>query len=198
MSMFVLSKWQHEADVPPCVHFSTVISPSWITEQTSVGNFLHRGASACRERLTSFKIVTWTKQTWTKHHNTKLKWITRVVESCFGGQGHFKVTISATTQMTWVNLKLPNIVVNGTVARDFLLWFFLPNGPSWSYLRCTRAISFFSKFSQIYWTFKRFPGVRDTCEMIRIYEIKHFFKRWIKCFCIVKYIFWLFFGRLLL
>ena len=23
-----------------------------------------------RERQTSFKIVTWTKQTWTKHHNT--------------------------------------------------------------------------------------------------------------------------------
>ena len=30
----------------------------------------HRGASARRERQTSFKIVTWTKQTWTKHYNT--------------------------------------------------------------------------------------------------------------------------------
>ena len=31
---------------------------------------MHRGASARRERQTSFQIVTWTKQTWTKHHNT--------------------------------------------------------------------------------------------------------------------------------
>ena len=34
---------------------------------------MHRGASARRERQTSFKIVTWTKQTWTKHHNTDTK-----------------------------------------------------------------------------------------------------------------------------
>jgi len=52
------------------MHFSTVISPSWITEQISVGKCAHRGASARQERQTSFKIVTWTKQTWTKHHNT--------------------------------------------------------------------------------------------------------------------------------
>ena len=58
------------ADAPWCAHFSTVISPSWITEQISVGKCKHRGASASRERQTSFKIVTWTKQTWTKHHNT--------------------------------------------------------------------------------------------------------------------------------
>jgi len=75
MSLFVLSKWQRVArsprtDAPRCAHFSTVIPPSWITEQISVGKWAHRGASACRERQTSFKIVTWTKQTWTTHHNT--------------------------------------------------------------------------------------------------------------------------------
>ena len=43
-------------------------APSWITEQISVGKCAHRGTSA---RQTSFKIVTWTKQTWTKHHNTE-------------------------------------------------------------------------------------------------------------------------------
>ena len=53
-------------------HFSTVISPSWITEQISVGKCIHRGASALWEHQTSCKIVTWTKQTWTKHHNTYL------------------------------------------------------------------------------------------------------------------------------
>ena len=58
------------ADAPRCMHFSTVISPSWITEQISVGKCAHRGASARRKRQSSFKIVTWTKQTWTKHHNT--------------------------------------------------------------------------------------------------------------------------------
>ena len=51
-------------------HFSTVISPSWITEQISVGKCAHRVESVRRERQTSFKIVTRTKQTWTKHHNT--------------------------------------------------------------------------------------------------------------------------------
>ena len=45
-------------DAPLCAHSSTVISPSWITEQIS--------ASARREHQTSFKIVTWTKQTWMK------------------------------------------------------------------------------------------------------------------------------------
>jgi len=59
-------------DAPRWAHFSTVISPSWITEQMSVGKCAHRGASARRERQTSFKIVTWTKQKWTKHHNTEL------------------------------------------------------------------------------------------------------------------------------
>ena len=60
------------ADAPRCAHFSTVISPSWITEQISVGKCAHQGASQHQERQTSFKIVTWTKQTWTKHHNTDL------------------------------------------------------------------------------------------------------------------------------
>ena len=58
------------ADAPQCAHFSTVISPSWITEQISVEKCAHRGASARRERQTSFKIVPWTKQTRTKHHST--------------------------------------------------------------------------------------------------------------------------------
>ena len=62
--------FSRRAATPRCAHFSTVISPSLITEQISVGKCMHRGASACRERQTSFKIVTWTKQTWTKHHNT--------------------------------------------------------------------------------------------------------------------------------
>ena len=57
------------ADAPRCTHFTTVISPSWIIEQISLGKWSHRGASARRERQTSFKIVTWTKQTWKKHHN---------------------------------------------------------------------------------------------------------------------------------
>ena len=57
------------ADAPRYAHFSTVISPSWKTEQISVGKCAHWGASVRRERQTSFKIVTWTKQTWTKHHN---------------------------------------------------------------------------------------------------------------------------------
>ena len=58
------------ADAPRCAHFSTVISPSWITEQISVAKCAHQGASARREHQTSFKIVTWTKQACTKHHNT--------------------------------------------------------------------------------------------------------------------------------
>ena len=49
------------ADAPRCVHFSTVISPSCITKQISVGKCAHPGASAHWERQTSFKIVTWTK-----------------------------------------------------------------------------------------------------------------------------------------
>ena len=59
------------ADTPRCPHFSTVISPSWITEQILVGKCSHRGALARRERQISCKIVTWTKQTWRKRHNTK-------------------------------------------------------------------------------------------------------------------------------
>jgi len=58
------------ADAPQCAHFSTVISPSWITEQISVEKCAHRVKSVRRECKTSFKIVTWTKQTCTKHHNT--------------------------------------------------------------------------------------------------------------------------------
>ena len=60
------------ADGPRSAHFSTVISPPWITQQISVGKCAHRGASARWERQTSLKIVTWTKQTWKKHHNTDL------------------------------------------------------------------------------------------------------------------------------
>ena len=60
------------ADAPKCAHFSTLFSLSWITEQISVGKCAHQGALARWERQTSFKILTWTKQTWTKHHNTDL------------------------------------------------------------------------------------------------------------------------------
>ena len=63
----------HRDNAPWWTHFSTVISPSWITEQISVGKCVHRGASARRERQTSFKIVTYTKQTWTNHHDTSKK-----------------------------------------------------------------------------------------------------------------------------
>ena len=63
--------WRSQrTDAPQCAHFSTVISSSWITEQISLWKCIHRGASARRECQTSFKIVTWTRQTWTKHHNT--------------------------------------------------------------------------------------------------------------------------------
>jgi len=58
------------ADAPQCAHFSTVIPPSCIKEQISVGKCKHRGASVRRECQISFKIVPWTKQTWKKHHNT--------------------------------------------------------------------------------------------------------------------------------
>ena len=50
---------------PRSTHTSTVITPSGITQQSSVEKCVHRGASACREGQTMFKIVTWTKQTWT-------------------------------------------------------------------------------------------------------------------------------------
>ena len=66
------SVWRsRRADTPLLGRFSTVISPYWITEQISVGKCAHRGVSARQERQSSFKIVTWTKQTWTKHHNTE-------------------------------------------------------------------------------------------------------------------------------
>jgi len=58
------------ADAPRRTDFSTVITPSCITQQISVEKCAHRGASARRERQTMFKIVTWTKQTWRKHHDT--------------------------------------------------------------------------------------------------------------------------------
>ena len=61
------------ADVPWWAHFSTVIPPSWNTQQISVEKCAHRGASACREPQTMFKIVTWTKQTWTNHYSTKVR-----------------------------------------------------------------------------------------------------------------------------
>ena len=50
------------ADAPWCAHFSIDFTPSWITEQISV--------EKCAQ--TMFKIVTWTKKTWTKHHNTEI------------------------------------------------------------------------------------------------------------------------------
>jgi len=56
------------ADAPRSAHFSTVISPSWITQQISVEKCMHCCMSAPWEHQTMFKIVTWTKQTWTKHH----------------------------------------------------------------------------------------------------------------------------------
>jgi len=70
MSMFVSLKWQRVALLTCwrawCEHFSTDISPFWITEQISVGKCAHQGTSLRGERQTSFKTVTWTKQTWTK------------------------------------------------------------------------------------------------------------------------------------
>ena len=59
------------ARAPRCMHISTVITPSWITQQISVEKCVHPGASAHQEHQTMFKIVSWTKQTWTKHHNTE-------------------------------------------------------------------------------------------------------------------------------
>jgi len=59
-------------DVPWCVHFSTVITPSWITQQISVEKCAPRDMPTHRERQTMFKIVTWTKQTWTKHYNAPM------------------------------------------------------------------------------------------------------------------------------
>ena len=53
-----------------CTHFHSVITPSWITQQISIEKCAHQGVSACGECQTMVKIFTWTKQTWTKHHNT--------------------------------------------------------------------------------------------------------------------------------
>ena len=60
-----------DTDAHRCSHFSTVIRPPWITQQISEDKCVHQGASASQERQTMFKIVTWTKQTWTKHHYTE-------------------------------------------------------------------------------------------------------------------------------
>ena len=75
LSMFVLSKWQCVAlplrwCATVCAPFYTVITSSWITQQIPVEKCAHQGASASWERQRMFKIVTWTKQTWTKHHHT--------------------------------------------------------------------------------------------------------------------------------
>jgi len=39
------------ANAPQCAHFSTVISPSWITEQISVGKCAHRTKQASKLSL---------------------------------------------------------------------------------------------------------------------------------------------------
>ena len=57
------------ADRPQCAHFSNVITTSWITQQISVEKCGYRSASARWEHQTMFQIVTWTKETWTNHHN---------------------------------------------------------------------------------------------------------------------------------
>jgi len=57
-----------------CLHFSSVISLSWMTQQIWDEKCEHRGVSARWEHQTIFKIVTWTKQTWTKHHTTPI-WV---------------------------------------------------------------------------------------------------------------------------
>ena len=49
------------------------------------------------------------------------------------------------------------IFLKGTAAQDLFALVFLPNCPSWSQYRCLRVVSFFSKFSQSYCTFKMFP-----------------------------------------
>ena len=78
--------WRSQStDAPPCVHFSIDFTPSWVIGQISVEKCVHRGASARRERQTMLKIVTWTKQTWTKHHNTP------VVEGMCGSVFQFAV-----------------------------------------------------------------------------------------------------------
>ena len=72
MSMFVSSKWQRVALPTPWRASVQALFYCYLTfldHRTNIS--AHWGASAHRERQTSFKIVTWTtKQTWTKHHNT--------------------------------------------------------------------------------------------------------------------------------
>ena len=91
------------ADAPQCANFSTVISPSWVIEQISVGKCAHQGVPACRERQTSFKIVTWTKQTWTKHHNTVVG-SSPVPSGCRGGRWAAYCFCSSLPHGTWQNL----------------------------------------------------------------------------------------------
>ena len=57
-------------DTLTCLGASTFLGYLLDHRQISVGKCAHRGTSARQKRQTSFKIVTWTKQTWTKHHNT--------------------------------------------------------------------------------------------------------------------------------
>ena len=55
------------ADAPRCEDFSTVISPSWITEQISEGKCSHRGALGAPNKFQNCHLdkTTWTKQTCT-------------------------------------------------------------------------------------------------------------------------------------
>ena len=58
------------ADAPRCAYFPTDIFSVIQEGVKSKEKCTYQGASARRERQTMFKIVSWTKQTWTKHHNT--------------------------------------------------------------------------------------------------------------------------------
>jgi len=58
------------ADAPRCAHFFYCYL-TFLDHRTYIRRKVaHQGVSARRERQTSFKIVSWTKQTRTKHHNT--------------------------------------------------------------------------------------------------------------------------------
>ena len=79
------------ADAPRCAHFSIVITPSWITQWVSVGKCAHRGSSTHPESQNFFKIVTWPKQTWTKHHNTCISlWAGKNWQSVVGNEFYFQ------------------------------------------------------------------------------------------------------------
>ena len=71
------------ADVPQWAHFHINFTPSWITQLILLEKCAHRGTSACRERQTMFKIVTWTKQTWIIHQCTtsafRPRWVISMV-----------------------------------------------------------------------------------------------------------------------